>query len=352
MAKRNASGKAKAGVREFPVCGLHISTGHRGDLDLWEKFIREALPKEGVNTFVMEINYGYDFKSWPAVAEQGALTKEEVKRLLGACRDAGVELIPQVNCLGHQSWAGHSHGLLRAFPEFDERLDIPQDADSKALYCRSYCPAHPKVHDVLFALLDEVADAFEARQFHIGMDEVFLIAEEKCPRCRGKSAAELFAGEVTALHDHLARRGLTTWMWGDRFINSAEFPTGIWEGSGNNTWGAVDRVPTDIVVCDWHYERAFDTPQFFAAKGFPVLASPWNKPEAALAELEIMRKLRKKSDKALGMLQTTWCGFDSFVHAYYGDLPADNKRNEHALGAAECFKTLFAALRGETKEAP
>jgi len=347
LAKVRGSKKAQSSAGDLPVRGLHVGVNGRGDVALWERFIREALPKEGVNTFVVELNYGYQYTSYPHVAEEHALSAEDVKRMVRACADAGVEVFPQINCLGHQSWAGHSHGLLKAFPEFDERPDIPQDADNKVLYCRSYCPLHPKVHEVLFALIDELADAFQARQFHVGMDEVFHLAEETCPRCRGKDPAKLFGDEVTALHDHLAKKGCTMWMWGDRFINSAEFPTGMWEGSANNTWQAVDRVPKDIVICDWHYERAFETPAFFVQKGFPVVGSPWQKEDVALEELKIIRRLRGESDRALGMLQTTWCGFDSFVRAYYGQLDPQDRRSQHALGAARCFKALSAAMRGD-----
>jgi len=347
LAKSGRPEKKTAEASSLPVRGLHVGAYGKGDMDLREKFIREALPEEGVNLLVVELNYSYAFDSYPQVAEKDALTLHDVKRLVRACTDAGVEVVPQINCLGHQSWGGRSHGLLKAFPEFDERPDIPQDADSKAIYCRSYCPLHPKVHEVLFALMDEIADAFEARQFHVGMDEVFLIAEDKCPRCKGKGPAQLFADEVCALHDHLAERDRTMWVWGDRFINSTEFATGLWEGSANNTWPALDRVPKDIVICDWHYEQAFETPGFFARKSFRVVASPWQKEGVALAELGVIRRVRAESEHALGMLQTTWCGFDSFIRAYYGELDAAEKQNQHALGAARCFKALFAAIRGE-----
>ena len=334
------------GEGAFPVRGLHVGIHGRGDIASWERFIEEVLPREGVNALVVEVNYHYAYRSYPQVAEQNPLTSAEIKRLLAACRKAGVEMIPQINCLGHQSWAGRSHGLLRAFPEFDERPDIPQDVDNKAIYCRSWCPKHPKVHEVVFALVNELADVCEAQQFHVGMDEVFLIAEDKCPRCRGEDAADLFAGEVTALADHLAESGRTMWMWGDRLINAAEWATGRWSGSENETWRAVDCVPKDIVICDWHYEKAVETPAFFVQSGFAVVASPWQKEDVALAELDIMRRVRRESDRVLGMLQTSWCGFDSFVRAYDGELDPNERRNRDALGAARCFRTLFGALRG------
>jgi hypothetical protein len=333
--------------QELPVRGLHVSASGRGDVGLWERFIREEMPAQDANLLVVEVNYSYDFQSRPEVAGRDALSREDVKRVVAACREAGVELIPQINCYGHQSWGGPSGALLKAHPEFDERPDIPQDAGRDDLYCRSYCPRHPELHAVLFDLIDEMADAFEAEQFHVGMDEVFFVAEEKCPRCAGADPAQVFADEVTRLHAHLAESGRTMWMWGDRFINPDEFGTGKWEGSGNATWPSVDMVPTDIVICDWHYEKPFETPGFFAAKGFPVVASPWRKRDVALAELDIIRRERETTDKALGMLQTTWCGFDRFLKGYYGELDPEEKRTQSAIESADCFRALFAAMRGE-----
>jgi hypothetical protein len=343
--KKAPQGPADAGG--LPVRGLHVGLYRPGDSALWERFIREALPAEGVNLLVFEINYHYAFRSYPQVAESNPITSDALRGLASACAEAGVELVPQINCLGHQSSTGRSSGLLRAFPEFDERPDIPQDAGKEALYCRSYCPLHPGVHDVLFALIDELCEACGAQKFHAGMDEVFLLAEDQCPRCRGRDAAELFAGEVNALRDHLAEWGVQMWMWGDRFIDAAEFGTGRWSGSENGTAPSVDRVAKDIVICDWHYVEPVATPRYFIDRGFGVVASPWRVKDVALAQLDMMRGLRAESDLALGMLQTTWCGFDGFVRAYFGELDGSEERHRMPIEAADCFRTLFAALRGE-----
>jgi len=340
MADAGSGNEGRPQGGRLPVRGLHVGVSGRGDMELWERFIKDALPERGANLLVVEVDYCYSFESYPQVANDNALSREDVRRLAKACDQAGVELVPQLNCLGHQSWGGRSDGLLRAFPEFDERPDIPQDAGRDVLYCRSYCPLHPKVHEVVFSLIDELAEAFGASQFHVGMDEVFHIGEDRCPRCRGKDPAELFAGEVNALHDHLAGRGLTMLMWGDRFINADEFRTGRWEGSANGTWPAVDMVPGDIIICDWHYERAFETPAYFAGKGFGVLACPWRKPDVALEQVDIIRRLRAQDERALGVLQTTWCGFDRFARAYYGELDGSDKRNRSPLEAAECFRAV------------
>ena len=332
----------------LPVRGLHLAAPAKKDLAAVLAFIRESLPKEGVNTLVMEFGLRYDFHSRPEFADPAALGRDEVRQIAAACRESGITLIPQTNCLGHQSWQSHTDRLLEKHPEFDETPGkYPQNKD---IYCRSYCPLHPEVHKVLFDLIDELADACEAKAFHVGMDEVFILADPDCPRCKGKDPAALFAGEVKALHDHLKAHGRRLWMWGDRFLDGKATGIGQWEASTNGTWPAVDQVPKDLVICDWHYGKAPDTPRFFAEKGFEVVASPWRDSGVALAELANIRAIRAGADPAvaargLGMLQTTWCGFDTFLQAYKAEVAQATTAKGEAPEAARCFRALSKAMR-------
>lgn len=332
-----------------PIRGLHLSAPSADDLPLALWFIKEALPKEGVNVLVLEFNYRFQFTKRPEIVEPGALSAEQVKSIATACKEAGVRLIPQINLLGHQSWAKSTGALLRAHPEFDETPGkYPENA---GIYCRSYCPLHPQVHDVIFDLMDELADATGADAFHVGLDEVFLLGEDDCPRCKGKNKAELFAQEVRTLHDHLALSKRTMWMWGDRFLDGERTGIGKWEASTNNTYRAVDLVPKDIVICDWHYERALPTTEYFAVQGFPVVASPWRKPDVALTQLEAIRRARSHATDAIaarmqGVLQTTWVGIAPFARAYFGDPAANDARSStNVLEALTTFRALFRELR-------
>jgi len=326
------------------VRGLHMAAPKRDEVALCARFIRDVLPKEGVNLLVLEINYRYEFTKRPEIREPDPLTNNDVKQLVAAAREAGVRLIPQINCLGHQSWAKDTFALLRAHPDFDETPG--KYPDNAGIYCRSYCPSHPGVHEVVFDLIDELAEVFEADAFHAGMDEVFLLGEDDCPRCKGKSRADLFAREVNALHDHLAKSGRALWIWGDRFLDGEVTGMGKWEASLNQTHSAIRMVPKDIVICDWHYTRALPTAAYFAIEGFPVVSAPWRKPEVALGQLDLVRSVRNNATAAmasrmLGMLQTTWTGMGAFVKAYYGEAGV----NPQAAEAVSCFKELFAEIR-------
>ena len=209
---------------------------------------------------VLRVDYRYSYKSHPELVGDNALSKKEVKKIVNACREGGIKIVPQVNLLGHQSWYAKVGKLLEKYPQFNETPHVPTDQEIQwpnewGLYCLSYCPLHPDVHDVVFEVIDEIVEVFEAEAFHAGMDEVFYLGDDKCPRCQGRDKAELFAGEVTAIRNHLAFQDKALWIWGDRLIDGKTTGIGLWEASYNNTHRAIDMIPKDMVINDWHYER-------------------------------------------------------------------------------------------------
>jgi len=268
----------------------------------------ETLPRlaaVGVNIVVIEVDYGFDFQSHPEVRPTRFITRTRARELTAAARTQGVRLIPQINCLGHQSWSRVTGPLLARHPEFDETPgQFPQNKD---IYCRSWCPQNPEVNRVVFDLIDELIDGFEADAIHVGMDEVFLIASQYCPRCRGGDPAKLFAKAANDLHDHIVtRRKREMLMWGDRLLDASRLNYSEWEASKNGTQGAVELIPKDIVICDWHYgnQKEYPSVPYLLAKGYRVWPSGWQPLEATLAFSRFAAK--QKNPKLLGYLCTTW----------------------------------------------
>ena len=258
-----------------------------------------------------------------------------------------------INLLGHQSWQSNCGKLLRVHPEFDETPEVkfPEKyawPNPDRLYCKSYCPRHPKVHDVVFALVDEVCEAFEANAFHAGMDEVFYIGEDQCPRCKGRNKAELFADEVRAIRDHLQPATRQLWLWGDRLLDGKLTGLGEWEASRNDTHSAVDLIPKDVVICDWHYARADPTAVYFAMKGLDVVSCSWKNPEAATAQVKDMVRFRESSTPQMkqhfqGVVQTIWSGSGGFLDQYYGRKPANDQKNPGHT-ESKCFVRMFEEI--------
>ena len=350
----------------FPVRGFAISAPQVGGVDRFVKFIQDELAPRQVNTLILRVDFNYQYESYPDIRDSVALSKADVNKLVEVCKKNNIRIIPQINLLGHQSWAKTTHGLLRKFPEFDEtpQVKMPEKyvwPNPDGLYCKSYCPLHPGVHPVVFALVDELCDAFQANAFHAGMDEVFYIGDPKCPRCSGVDKAELFAGEVRTLRDHAASKNRELWIWGDRLIDGKATGMGMWEASMNNTHRAVDMIPRDVVICDWHYERADQTPVYFAMKGLRVVTCPWRQPAVAIAQAEDMLKFRQHStsemkDRFYGMVQTVWSGTDGFLDGFYGVNKKNSGKESDALTETQTpwhsFRALYKRMDELKKEAP
>ncbi|HWD19384.1 MAG TPA: family 20 glycosylhydrolase [Verrucomicrobiae bacterium] len=331
----------------MPVRGFCISAPRPAAVPRFIDFIDHELAARHVNTLILRVDYNYQYQSHPELSDKGALSLADVKQLVAACKKDGIHLIPQINLLGHQSFHTTDASMLRVYPEFDETpwVKMPEHykwPNPDHLYCRSYCPLHPKVHEVVFAIVDELCDAFEADAFHAGMDEVFYLGEDKCPRCAGKDKAQLFADEVTRIHDHVKQKNRALWIWGDRLIDGRITGLGEWEASYNHTAPAIDLIPKDTVICDWHYERADLTAPYFAMKGFDVISCPWKKASVGVQQAEDMINWRHRGPPEIrghlrGVMQTVWSGVDGFLDQEYKGDPS--KTNQWT-----CFTATFATM--------
>ncbi len=338
----------------FPVRGISLGAPSPDGLERFLTFVEEELAPMGVNTMILRVDYNYAYKSHPELRNEDPLSESDVKRIVALCRAEGIRIIPQINLLGHQSWASNLGNLLTVYPQFDETpdIDLPQDYEwpnEDGLYCKSYCPLHPEVHEVVFALVDELVAAYETNAFHAGMDEVFYLGMDQCPRCSGRDKAELFADEVRRIRNHLAARDTELWIWGDRLIDGKVTGIGMWEASMNNTARAIDMIPDDVVICDWHYEQAVPTAPLFAARGLRVVTCPWRMPEVAEAQVAMTRQFRQASpsvmgERFLGMIHTVWSGTEAFLDQYYGQV---SDTDDAGRSQVETLRRMFAAMKAD-----
>ena len=332
----------------LPVRGICLAAPDRETVDKFVSFVEDELVPRRLNTLVLRVGYNYMYKSHPELASENALTKKDVRKIVKVCEEGNIRIIPQVNLLGHQSSRNRLGNLLKVYPQFDEtpHIEMPEEyvwPNKDGLYCKSYCPLHPEVHDVVFDVVDEIVEVFKADAFHAGMDEVFYLGDDKCPRCSGKDKAELFAGEVTLIRNHLARNNMELWIWGDRLIDGKTTGIGFWEASYNNTYRAIDMIPKDVVINDWHYERPDPTAVYFALKGFRVITCPWRFPDVTRTQLKQMIDFKQHAtpetkDNYQGMLHTVWTSSANFIEQFYGRMEVDSRRGGNYV---EAFKTLF-----------
>ena len=311
----------------MPVRGFSIAAPGPEGVDQFVSFIEEEMATRDINVLILRVDYNYQYKTHPELRDSIALSESDVKKLVAVCSEHEIRIVPQINLLGHQSWAGRTLNLLKEYPEFDETPSVlmPDEYEwpnEDGLYCKSYCPQHPGVHDVVFAMVDELLDVFEASDFHAGLDEVFYIGEEECSRCSGHDPAQLFADEVWRIRNYLAENNRKLWIWGDRLLDGKTTGLGMWEASMNNTYRAIDMIPKDIFICDWHYERPDKTAVYFAMKGLKVATCPWRQPDVARVQVQDMIDFRNGSTPEMkeffqGVILTSWSSAEGFMREYY-----------------------------------
>ena len=209
------------------------------------------------------------------------LSQKLVKEICAYCRAHGLEPIPEEPCLSHADY------LMAGRTDFAERPNDP--------FPDTYCPSNPKSYEVLFKALDEVIEVFNPKVLHIGHDEYYVYGI--CDKCKGKTGAEIYAGDIIKIHDYLAARGIRTMLWSEKLLNSynknwqpaggARYTT-RYTGSGKfvtykgktmevllrhsvnpydvpllpegtlyqtveETYPAIAMVPKDIIAMNWYY---------------------------------------------------------------------------------------------------
>jgi hypothetical protein len=342
------------------VRGLCIGAPDYNQVDRFIEFIEKELVPRKVNTLVLRVDYKYRYTSHPELiseskrkedsSQAAALTQDEMKKIVRVCQKNKIQLVPLVNMLGHQSGGTRLNPLLNKYPQFDETPWVQMPTEYKwpnadKLYCKSYCPQHPDVHKITFDLIDEIMEVCETNQFHAGMDEVFYLGEDKCPRCAGMDRSKLFADEVNRIAAHVEAKGGRLWIWGDRMLDSKMTRLGIWEAAENDTHRSMDLINKNVVINDWHYDSPALTPLSFATKGYDVMICPWNKADVTQAQVEDYFAFQKAlkpemAKKYKGIIQTVWTSTETFLDTYYNVKPEEGR----SKGTVESFKTLFTLL--------
>ena len=285
---------------------VHLFCGHEADLVTLDKQVPQ-LAQLGINVIIFEVDYNFEYKSHPELrANATPITVAGARQFVAKCRKNGIRVIPEFQCLGHQSWKEHTDPLLTKYPELD--LTPGAFPGNKDLYCREWNPLDPRVNKIIFPLMDELIDAFQADALDVGMDEIFLLGTKQSPATEGKDPAQILAKAINEYYAHLTRQcHVQMLMWADRLIDGKQLQLGEWEASHNGTAPAADLIPKDIILCPWHYSKqdAYPSIPYLTSKGFRVLPASWEDVAATEALIEYCRALHD-NPKIIGHIFTTW----------------------------------------------
>jgi len=273
----------------------HVGSPSKAELPAAYNWV-STLAKLKYNYVLFEVNDNFPYESHPEIGRDTAPSKQELRDLVAYCRSLGMEVIPQVQVYGHFNWVLNK-------PGWQDLAEQPADEASARWGLWNANIRDPRYYPLVFDLYTEVIDVFQPQVFHIGHDEITFRPIGVHPDTQGTSPADLITEEIVKLHAWLKERGLETMMWGDQLLKEQH------GGAPYNTWTAVDKLPKDIIINDWHYSPWTDFPSvaFFQEYGYRVLASGWWDPLNMMNFSDVAVR-----QGILGFSGTSWWGLGNF----------------------------------------
>ena len=244
-----ARGKKQPG---FAVRGVMLDPARHIERRAFYFDLLPRLAEWGFNTlwwhFVDNEGVALKLDSHPEVAAPHAFSKPEMKRLLGVAAEAGIDVVPEVETLGHARYL----------------TDLPQYAhlrDGTHRVMNAICPSHPETLGIMEDIIREVADLFPGPYLHAGLDEADFSGCKRCTRRgRGKPGWWVYAEHVKAIHRIVTDCGKRMVMWADHVEHDPEL---------------LKALPRDVILCHWQYRKVDEAAiRRSLDAGFQVITAP------------------------------------------------------------------------------
>lgn len=260
----------------------------------------ESLAHYGYNTCVLYLEDACRYPRHPKLARPNSYSIRQMKHISKVCSDSGLELIPVIPALGHAEWVTGKRG----YEHFDE--GYPDNG-----LCGTLRAGDERVYKLIRELFQDWCENIPGNFLHAGLDESPAIER---PSGQGpdsiKQTEELFAAHTNRLRQEAENLGRRLMIWGDMLYYLP---------------GAIRKINSDIVVCDWYYYsfRRFPKVEVFNFKeidlsgelkkaGFAVWGVPSVWPNRPIADINDRYRhfsdwLRYAKSRSLeGLLVTDW----------------------------------------------
>ncbi|MFO0946120.1 MAG: glycoside hydrolase family 20 zincin-like fold domain-containing protein [Planctomycetota bacterium] len=287
------TGEPLPGVRvhDWPAMklrGVHDEFSY-GQVSTMQNFkdVIKFLAEHKMNTLIYYFEDTFSFKQYPTIGVgRGALTREQIDELEAYAKPYGVEIFPVFEMLGNQ-------GALLMLDEIRPLAEFP-GSHSFAI--------NDDVYKFLENCFNELADAFDSKYFHAGLDESWDLGFGKTEaRVQKEGRGPVHADHYRKLNEMIKQRGKTMMMYGDIIVARPEI---------------LDLIPKDIILMDWKYDAQEHYPSVdtLAKPGFPLLVLPgmsnWDRifPEYSQALINIKNFTLDcyKHPNCLGSITSTW----------------------------------------------
>jgi hexosaminidase len=162
-------------------------------------------------------------RRFPALHEQNPAeyySRDEIRDMVEFARLRGMEIIPEIDL------PGHATAILAAYPKLScSEKQVKVDC-APGIRRVILCPGKEDVFELLFPLLEEIAELFPSQYIHLGGDEAPKDEWKTCGHCKRRMEREGLAdyeelqGWFTAqLAEHLRGLGKKAICWNESLLS-------------------------------------------------------------------------------------------------------------------------------------
>ncbi len=297
------------------VCGLMLDAARLVESpDYYRRFL-DFCVEWGVNAVIFRLaddqGCALSFRSHPELlTHPNALTPEEMAGLARYAADRGVELIPEIESLGH------SHYITRT----PEHADLDDQAEGGHSWANALIPLHPKTLGILGDLYAEAATLFPGRYLHAGCDETNWGGSAfSQDLLKTRTKAQVWGEYLNALNAKVRALNREMIIWDDMVLQHEP--------------AILDHLERNIILHDWEYAGTDPAPiaarlALACEKGFRMIGGPalhWCKwgPRVGMPQLrnidayaEVYQECgasvplahgNRDGCPTLGIIVTNWC---------------------------------------------
>ena len=217
---------------------IDVSRGRVLKVDyLKERF--ERMGKMGYNAVMLYTEDTFKLEGEPKWGYmRGGYTLEEVKELKASADQAGLEMIPCIQALGHLEqplrWA-----------EYNDVRNTPN----------TLLVGEEKTYRLIDKILAFWEKAVGGKRIHLGMDEAWGFAGGKCAKLPGeKDSLDVFLRHLSRVNELCAKHGFSEpIIWSDMLYRIASKNHDYYDPEAKADPSLAARIPPNVRLCYWDY---------------------------------------------------------------------------------------------------
>ena len=264
------------------------------------------------NTIFLYLENAVRTKDTSFFSEDDTYSEEEIKSIVNYAKQKNIDVVPALETLGH----------LEKFFRYEELIPLAEKNEfdvGRKLYSHKYtcgCVSNPEFIKFMDKYVSDVVSLFDSKYVHVGLDETFNFAV--CEECQkrvlaGEPIKEIYFKYVMHVYELIKGLGKTMMMWDDFF----------------EYFDIVERLPRDIIMCNWNYMFVSDEPaghwtnrlkkNWFALYdelGFEYIFCGYSHRASSTYAIDSFTNYAEKYHP-IGALMTAWCRNDSFYQGSY-----------------------------------